>query len=339
MTGPDWLPLVGNQFELKAKSKELGGQQFAFKHWMEKYNSPVIGLKLGNDLVVVGMTHAIVHEIHTRSVFDGRPDNFFIRLRSMGSKTRLGITGSDGEVWSEQRNFVMKHLRIAGYGRAAMEEQIQVELDGLLELIEQETDDEKGFWPGELLPTSVLNVLWTFLAGQKIQRSDNRLLRLLDLMKMRSRAFDMSGGWLTTMPFLRFIAPEMTKYNLILQFNKEIRAFFQEIIDEHKLEYSEDRLNDDLIFAYLHEMKLQEGNSTNFSESQLMMIILDLFLGGSHTTAITLDLALMSMVLNPHIQKRAHAEIDEVLGSAQYPSLKDKSKLVYIEAILHEGMS
>lgn len=321
--------------ELKREAKKMGGQHFVFKQWMERYKSPVIGLKLGSELVVVGMTYPIVHEIHTRDVFDGRPDNFFIRLRSMGS--RLGITGTDGAFWSEQRNFVMKHLRLAGYGRRPMEEEIQIELNELLEVIDVENDEEKGIWPGEMLSPSVLNVLWTFIAGKKIKRSDDRLIRLLKLMKIRSRAFDVSGGWLVSMPFLRYIAPEKSSYNLILQFNREIRAFFQEMIDEHKLEYSDDKSTDDLIFAYLKEMRLREGKSSNFTESQLIMIILDLFIAGSHTTAITVDLALMMMVIHPDIQKRVHAEIEDVLGDAQYPTLKDKSRLSYIEAFLLEG--
>lgn len=331
------MPILGNQMELRREARKLGGQHFVFKRWMEKYNSPIIGLKLGSELVVVGMTYPIVHEIHTRDVFDGRPDNIFFRLRSMGS--RLGITGTDGKLWSEQRHFVMKHLRLAGYGRRPMEEEIQIELDELLEVIDHEIGEEKAIWPGELLSPSVLNVLWTFIAGKKIKRSDERLIRLLQLMKSRSRAFDVSGGWLVSMPFLRFIAPEMSSYNLILQFNREIREFFQEMIDEHKLEYSDGKSKDDLIFAYLNEMKLREGKVSNFTDLQLIMIILDLFIAGSHTTGITVDLALMMMVIHPDIQKRVHAEIDEVLGNAQYPMLKDKSRLTYIEALLFEGKS
>lgn len=328
------MPILGNQLQLRRDAKELGGQHFVFKRWMKEYNSPVIGLKLGSELVVVGMTYPIVHEIHTRDVFDGRPDNFFIRLRSMGS--RLGITGTDGKQWSEQRNFVMKHLRIAGYGRRPMEEQIQIELDEYIDVIDNEIDGEEGIWPGELLSPSVLNILWTFIAGKKVKRTEERLIRLLDLLKLRSRAFDVSGGWLVSMPFLRYVAPEWSSYNLILQFNREIRQFIQDLIDEHRAEYTDDKANDDLIFAYLNEMKLREGKESNFTDFQLIMIILDLFIAGSHTTAITIDLALMMMVLHPKIQQRVHAEIDEVLGTQQYPTLKDKSRLSYTGALLLE---
>lgn len=325
---------MGNQLELKREARKLGGQHLVFEQWMEKYKSPVIGLKLGNELVVVAMTQALVREVHWRSVFDGRPDNFFFRLRSMNQ--RLGITSTDGKFWSEQRYFVMKHLRLAGYGRKPMEEQIQIELNELLEVLDGKIDENKAFWPGELLPPSVLNVLWTFIAGKKIKRSNDRLVHLMALLKNRSRAFDVSGGWVTSMPFLRFVAPEITSYNLIQRFNHEIGVFFQEMIDEHKMEFSDDKAQDDLIFAYLNEMKLREGIPSNYTEEQLIRIILDMFIAGSHTTAISLDLALMMMVIHPEMQKKVHAEIDEILGQEQYPTLKDKSQLSYIGAVLLE---
>lgn len=248
--------------------------------------------------------------------------------------SRLGITCTDGDFWAEQRNFVTKHLRLAGYGRQPMEVQIQNELNELIDVIDEKNGT--AFWPGSLIPPSVINVLWTFTASEKIPRSDGRLMRLLNLMQQRSKAFDMSGGWLNSMPFLRFIAPEMTSYNLIKRFNIELCEFFKSTIDAHKIEFTKEKSADDLIFAYINEMKSKNGSPSNFTDLQLTMIILDMFIAGSQTTSITLDLALMMMVIRPDIQAKVHCEIDEVLGEAQLPSLSDKSKLSYSEAILLE---
>lgn len=247
---------------------------------------------------------------------------------------RLGITCTDGEFWAEQRNFVTKHLRRAGYGRQPMEIQIQNELNELLDVIEGYKN--QPVWPGKFLPPSVINVLWTFTAGEKISRDDERLTRLLTLMQQRSKAFDMSGGILNSMPFLRYIAPEKTCYNLINRFNQELHDFFMASINQHKLDYTEERAADDLIYAYINEMKNREGTATNFTDLQLNMIILDMFIAGSQTTSITLDLALMSMALYPKVQAKVQFEIDRILGDAQLPTLSDKSQLSYVEAVLLE---
>lgn len=246
---------------------------------------------------------------------------------------RLGITCTDGELWTEQRNFVARQLRRSGYGRLAMEEHIQHELNELIEVIGEY--GEKPVWPGQFLPVGVLNVLWTFTAGKKIS-NDLRLMHLLELMKQRSKAFDMSGGWLNTMPFLRFIAPEKTSYNLIKRFNSELYNFFYPIIEEHKKSFSEDKVDEDLIYAFIDEMKRSDGKQSNFTDTQLIMVILDLFIAGAHSTSNTLDFILMSLVLNQDVQAKCHKEIDCVLGNAQLPSLKDKSRLAYIEAVILE---
>lgn len=251
------------------------------------------------------------------------------------STGRLGVTCTDGELWAEQRNFVSRHLRRAGYGRQAMEEQIQFELNELLEVIDDH--EGKAIWPSEILPSSVLNVLWTFTAGKKISRGDERLKRLLELMKRRSKAFDMSGGWLNIMPFLRFIAPEKTSYNLIKRFNIELLEFFKPIVAEHKNDFTTEKIDDDLIYAFINEMRNANGAKTNFTDIQLTMVILDLFVAGANSTSNTLDFSLMSLVLYPEIQKKCQQHIDAAIGNAQLPTLKDKSRLAYIEAVILEA--
>lgn len=80
------MPFFGNTSLVRSLSKNLGGQHKAFEKLSEEYKSPLIGLKLGKDLVVVAFTNDIIKEIHKREEFDGRPDNFFLRLRTMGTR-------------------------------------------------------------------------------------------------------------------------------------------------------------------------------------------------------------------------------------------------------------
>lgn len=85
-TGPNWFPIVGNTSLLRKTARELKGQHLVFEKWMHDYKSPVLGLKLGDEHVVVALTYPMVRAVHTNEEFDGRPDNFFLRLRTMGSR-------------------------------------------------------------------------------------------------------------------------------------------------------------------------------------------------------------------------------------------------------------
>lgn len=217
-----------------------------------------------------------------------------------------------------------------------MEIQIQNELKELLELID--SIGNEPLWPGnELLPPSVINILWTFTTGKRIARNDARLMKFLGLLQKRSKAFDMSGGILSQMPWLRFLAPEKTGYSLIKNLNTEFHAFFMEIVNEHLESYSDEKSNDDLIYAFIKEMKAQKGNdSSNFTLNQLIMIILDIFIAGSQTTSITIDLALMITLIRPDLQEKVHNEIFSVLGTDGIPNYAERSQLPYVEALLLE---
>ena len=42
------------------------------------------------------------------------------------------------------------------------------------------------------------------------------------------------------------------------------------------------------------------------------------------------------MVLHPHVLKKAHEEIDRVVGTSRLPDFDDRENLPYIEAIFQE---
>lgn len=86
-SGPAWfLPFVGNSKYLRKLAIKCRGLHLAFERISADYDSPLVGMKLGRELVIVGFTYPIVKEILSRDDFDGRPDNFFLRLRTMGTR-------------------------------------------------------------------------------------------------------------------------------------------------------------------------------------------------------------------------------------------------------------
>lgn len=110
-----------------------------------------------------------------------------------------------------------------------------------------------------------------------------------------------------------------------------------EIVQEHLETYSDEKSCDDLIYAFIKEMKSQENNqSTTFTLTQLIMVILDIFIAGSQTTAITIDLALMITLMRPDLQLKCQEEILNVLGSGGNPEYANRSKMPFVEAMLLE---
>lgn len=90
-----------------------------------------------------------------------------------------------------------------------------------------------------------------------------KLNLFLKLLQKRAKAFDMSGGMLGQFPWLRYIMPEKTGYNMINQLNYELRDFFREKIRKHHEDWEPNR-NDDLMYTYITQMK-NEGQDSTFT--------------------------------------------------------------------------
>lgn len=219
----------------------------------------MLGLKFGAEYCIVVGSYELVYQVQVREEFEGRPDNFFIQLRCMGG--RRGVTCVDGPFWVEQRRFIERHLKTIGYGRKQMEDLIIEEARTMLNILHN--TKHKPIQLGPFVAPSVLNVLWTLSTGKNSLRDDSRITNLLNVLNTRTLAFDMAGGVLNSMPWLRHIVPERIGYNLILKLNEDLKDFFQETIEEHHETWSEDR-RDDLIYSFITEMNTNK-ESKNFT--------------------------------------------------------------------------
>lgn len=77
---------MGNTYQLAKLAATKNGQYLALEELRQKYNSDIIGLKLGREYVVIVFGNDLLNETFLRDEFQGRPDNFFMRLRTMGKR-------------------------------------------------------------------------------------------------------------------------------------------------------------------------------------------------------------------------------------------------------------
>ncbi|XP_076248727.1 uncharacterized protein LOC143188395 [Calliopsis andreniformis] len=326
--GPiSWL-FIGNQFLLSRLTQELGGLHLAFAELCKRHGSGVITVRTGINKVLIVSESKLVQKVLKDEDYDGRPWNEFIKLRNLGKKQ--GITMNDGPEWKEVRAWIMQTLKAFGFGKHSMAEMIKDELTMVLENLQD--GGAKRLKP--LINTAVLNVLWTLATGKRFDKLE-KLQYLTNLMDRRTRIFDMVGGLLSAFPWIRYIAPEASGYNLLVTLNNEFKDFLMETIIEHKKKYVPGNEND-LIDMFLREMLNKDPNPI-FNEDQLVMILIDLFLAGSVTTGTTLDFIFMAITVHQDVQRKLHEEIDSVIPSDRLPILEDREKLHYTQAVILEA--
>lgn len=172
-----------------------------------------------------------------------------------------GVTCTDGELWRIQRSFVVTHLRSLGFGKKPMELLIKEEITEVLSTLR---DNSKAVEVGKILAPAIINILWALTSGTRISRKDRRLNRLLELLAMRTKVFDMSGGTLSQHPWLRFVAPEKTGYNIMKRINRDLRDLLMETIEQHYESWTEGA-DSDLIYSFISEMKKSNGHKNTFT--------------------------------------------------------------------------
>lgn len=153
------MPIVGNLCLVAQIS-----QKFKFYHLMWAYFSKcygtIVGFKFGSQKVIIVSGRKAIKELYSNEAFDGRPDGFFFRIRTFEKK--LGVVFVDD---LSQRHFLLKHMR---QRKQDMAQQIQHEAGEMVKFFQKKVKEQPdGIEMQNAFDVSVLNVMWTILAGER----------------------------------------------------------------------------------------------------------------------------------------------------------------------------
>lgn len=125
----------------------------------------MVGLRVGNDRIVIVSGREAIKEFYNNDAFNGRPNGFFYRIRTFNK--RLGLVFSDGDNWNVQRRFSVKLLRQMGMGRTHMIDHIEREA---VDMVNHFRDIARLGCTTEMqhaFDIPVLNILWALVAGYR----------------------------------------------------------------------------------------------------------------------------------------------------------------------------
>ncbi|XP_011013816.1 PREDICTED: geraniol 8-hydroxylase-like [Populus euphratica] len=133
-------------------------------------------------------------------------------------------------------------------------------------------------------------------------------------------------------PILRLVDPQgiRRKTNIYL---KRLTQIFDSIIKERTRPRSSSvasKASHDILDALLI---LAKENNSELSSTDIQVLLIDFFIGGTDTTSSTVEWAMTELLLNPDKMVKAKKELQQVEGPVQE---SDISKCLYLQAIVKE---
>ncbi|XP_034367275.1 cytochrome P450 2C44 [Arvicanthis niloticus] len=323
--GPTPLPIIGNILQLNLKDIPASLSKLA------KEYGPVYTLYFGSWPTVVLHGYDVVKEalLNQGDEFLGRGPLPIIEDSQKGR----GLIFSRGERWKLLRRFSLATLKNFGMGKRSLEERVQEEAQCLVE--ELRKTEAQPFDPTFILTCAPCNVICSILFNERFQYNDKTFLNLMDLLnknfhEVNSIWCQMYNLWPTLMKYI----PGKHK-NFSKRVN-DVKKFILEKVKEHQ--ESLDPANPrDYIDCFLNKIEEEKHNlKSDFDLENLAICGSNLFTAGTETTGTTLRFGLLLLLKHQEVQAKVHEELDRVIGRHQPPSMKDKMKLPYTDAVLHE---
>ncbi|KAF7804118.1 3,9-dihydroxypterocarpan 6A-monooxygenase-like [Senna tora] len=93
----------------------------------------------------------------------------------------------------------------------------------------------------------------------------------------------------------------------------------------------------DLLYILL-DIHEDENSKIKLTKHSIKAFVLDLFMAGTDTSAITTEWALAELINHPHVMEKARQEIESVIGNTRIVEESDIANLPYLQAIVKETL-
>ncbi|XP_072483360.1 cytochrome P450 2C44-like isoform X1 [Notamacropus eugenii] len=323
--GPTPLPLLGNILQMGSKNIITFLDKVA-----EKYG-PVYTIYMGPQRVIMLHGYEAVKEalIDQGDEFVHREAPEILKTISKGN----GVLSSNGEKWKQIRRFSLMTLRNFGMGKRTIEERVQEEAQHLVE--ELQKPKAQAFNPTFIISCAPCNVICSILFNQRFKYDDQKFLHLMEILNENFRL--LNSPWVQ----LYNIYPSLIKHlpgshRTVYNNALHLKSFIMDQVKTHEASLDPNNPRD-YIDCYLIKMQQEKMNPhSEFSYEELLATGSNLFGAGTETTSITVRYGLLLLMKYPEIQAKVHEEIDRVVGSSRRPSMQDRVKMPYVDAVVHE---
>ncbi|XP_004680657.1 PREDICTED: cytochrome P450 2C21-like isoform X2 [Condylura cristata] len=267
--------------------------------------------------------------IENGEVFSGRGHIPLFDKALKGS----GIVFSNGETWKQTRHFSLMVLRNMGVGKRTTEDRIQEEALCLVEALKKTNASPCD--PTFLLGCAPSNVICSIVFQNRFEYNDNKLIMLLNTLHENFRIS--STSWIqlcNIFPFFLHYFPG--SHNQLLKNIEEEKKFIVDQIKEHQETLDLNNPRDFIDYFLIKMQQEKHDKKSEFTMDNLIVTIWDVLSAGIETTSTTLRYAILLLLKHPEVTAKAQEEIQRVVGRHRSPCMQDRSRMPYVDALVHE---
>ncbi|GLT69339.1 hypothetical protein SLA2020_414970 [Shorea laevis] len=325
---PPSLPILGH---LHLAKKPL---HRTFHRLSQKYGQ-IFSLRFGSCLVVIVSSPSAVEECFTKNdvVLANRPG--FLVGKHLGYNHTTVAASPYGDHWRNLRR--ISSLEIFSTNRLNMF--LGIRRDEIKRLlIKLGRNSCKDFARVELksmFSELTFNIIMRMVAGKRYYgygedvKDEEKARQFREIMR---EAFANGGASNPGefVPMLRWIDHGGLEKRM-MKLAKKTDVFLQGLVDEKKGEEEGNTM-------IHHLLSLQKSQPDYYTDQIIKGLILVMLLAGTDTSAVTLEWAMSNLLNNPHVLKKARAELDNQIGKDNLMDEPDISKLRYLQSIISETL-
>ncbi|KAF2205971.1 m-hydroxybenzyl alcohol hydroxylase [Delitschia confertaspora ATCC 74209] len=321
--GPPTVPIWGNELQIPASDGH-----FQMTKWAKQYGG-IFSLKRYRNTTIVITDWKLVKELLDKksSLYSFRPPSTVADLITGGHHI---LMMQYGKTWQNIRKLVHQFFMESRCEKEHFEVQ---EAEASQMLYDFLTDPGRHMLHPKRFSNSITMSLVYGIRTKSVD--DEYMTRLYHLMEKWSIVLETGA------------TPPVDSWTLLQWIPERFMGYWRKRAIEvgdlmtglytDALHRVEDRRAKGVRMQSLMDLVLDKQDKNQFSEHQLAFLGGTLMEGGSDTSSSLILAFLQAMTEYPEVQKKAHAEIDAVIGTDRSPQWSDFSKLPYINMIVKEA--
>ncbi|KAG5588801.1 hypothetical protein H5410_049235 [Solanum commersonii] len=325
--GPLGLPFIGNLHQYDGLTPHI-----YFWKLSKKYGK-IFSLKLGSTPIVVISSAKLAKEVLKIQ------DLTFCSRPSFLGQQKLSYNGHDiafapyNDYWREMRKVCVVHLfslkKVQSFSPIREDE-----VSRMITKISQQATASQITNLSNLVISLTSTIICRVAFGIRYDEEAHEKRRFDKLLavaqEMMARFF-----FIDYFPMFGWLDKLFGNTSRLEKNGKDLDEFYEELIDQHLNPNKPKSMEGDIIDLLL-QLKKEQSNPIDLTLDNIKAILMNIFAGGTDTSAAAVVWAMSALIKNPKVMKKVQEEIRKSIGTKGFVNEDDVQNMPYLKAVIKE---